>query len=305
MNKKIITTNKALQALDVKTKAIEILQALDVSEATRKDYQYRIGAFLDTIKDGVINKDSFLNFKRYLKERSDYSVATKNKYLATAKIFLKELNRQEDIPVDITQNIKSFNQSKKHKREGFNKKEINQIIKKLNLLPVTPRNARLKAFFCLLAFQGLRQIEIIRLDVKDINLVSKTASVQGKGRDDKELVYLHLQTIKALRIHLKVNKAGSGAVFKSLSNRKSDRITTMTVKREIKKLINPLNIEKSTHGFRHYFITSLLEKLSVRDVRKFSRHKSLEMLIVYDDEIDMKHKTSEVFKCFGGLQLTG
>jgi hypothetical protein len=36
----------------------------------------------------------------------------------------------------------------------------------------------------------------------------------------------------------------------------------------------------------------------VRNVRKFSRHSSLEMLIVYDDEIDIFNKTVDVFQVF-------
>ena len=43
----------------------------------------------------------------------DFSVSTKNKYLVTARIFLKELNRLGFLPADITQNVKSFAQIEK------------------------------------------------------------------------------------------------------------------------------------------------------------------------------------------------
>ena len=32
------------------------------------------------------------------------------------------------------------------------------------------------------------------------------------------------------------------------------------------------------------------------DVRKFSRHRSMEMLIVYDDEVSVKEKSQHVFR---------
>jgi hypothetical protein len=38
-------------------------------------------------------------------------------------------------------------------------------------------------------------------------------------------------------------------------------------------------------------------------VRKFSRHKSLEMLIVYDDETDTKEKAEAVFRCFKEVKI--
>ncbi len=169
-------------------KAWSIFKFLDVNEETRKDYQYRIGHFLNFISDEGLNQDSFLEYKKYLKLRTDYTVATKNKYLITAKVFLKELNRRRLLPVDITQNIKSFSQSKKHKKEGLNEQEIEKLTFALKELPNSLHNTRIKAIISLLILQGLRQVEITRLNVKDIDLVRKTALVEGKGRDDKEII---------------------------------------------------------------------------------------------------------------------
>jgi len=86
------------------------------------------------------------------------------------------------LPVDITQNIKSFSQSKKHKKEGLNDQEIGKLTIALKELPNTPPNTRIKAMISLLVLQGLRQIEITRLDVKDVDLIRKTALVEGKGQ---------------------------------------------------------------------------------------------------------------------------
>ena len=103
---------------------------------------------------------------------------------------------------------------------------------------------------------------------------------------------------------MKTNKIGSGALFKSMGNRKSERISTMTIKRQLGVLCKEIGVEKGVHGFRHFFITALLKKLDVRDVRKFSRHSSMEMLIVYDDEIDIKKKTVDVFQVFEKFNVT-
>ncbi|MCX6724333.1 MAG: tyrosine-type recombinase/integrase [Candidatus Staskawiczbacteria bacterium] len=296
--------NTILSIIEPINKAKEIFNSLDVSETTRKDYCSRIGLFLSRLEKDKLNFNSYLDFKRYLESRADFTASTKNKYLATTKVFLKELNRRGIIPMDITQNIKLFSQLKKHKREGLNEEDIRAIIEKIKELPNTPIHTRLRAIFCLLAFQGFRQIEITRLNIEDLDLVNKKAFIQGKGNDDKEAVYLAPETIKALNIYIKTNKIGSGSLFRSLGNRKSERLNSMTIKREFKKLFNEIGINKTTHGFRHFYITTLLKKLDVRDVRKFSRHRNLEMLIVYDDEIDIQNKTAEVFHCFDGLNIT-
>jgi integrase len=286
-----------------KAYAKQIFDRLDVAEATRADYVYRLGLFLDFIKKHGFHRNSFLDFKQYLAERTNLQSPSKNKYLATAKVFLKELNRQGYLPTDITQNVKAFTQNKKHKREGFNEAEVKQISKTLRQLKPTPNNTRLKALFCLLALQGLRQIEIVRLNFEDLYLSQSVAFIRGKGQDDKERIHLLPETVSALQEHLTANKVQKGALFKSLGNRKSERITTMTIKRELRRILQPLQLKKTVHGFRHYYVTMLLKCLDLRDVRKFSRHRSLEMLIVYDDEIDIQQKVPQVLRCFKGVNV--
>lgn len=306
-NKQIIKTKqRALIIDDPQLKAERVFDLLDVSETTREDYKYRIGLFLNFVKDRGLNRNSFLEFKRYLAERTDYTIATKNKYLATAKIFLKELNRQGVLPADITQNIKTFSQDKKHKREGLNDEEITELTAMLRELPKTRQNTRLKAIISLLALQGLRQIEITRLDVRDIDLVSKTAFIQGKGRDDKEPVSLHPETIKHLKDYLETNKIKDGALFTSQSNNhRNKRLTTRALRQLVKETLNNLGIDKTTHGFRHFFTTTLIKtyKGDLLEVARYTRHKSLEMLQVYNDNIKKEADLPRYYRAFSRVSF--
>jgi len=86
---------------EAKSKADKIFDYLDISENTRIDYKFRIGLFLGYIKEKGLDCNSFLEFKRYLVSRTDFTVSTKNKYLATAKIFLKELSKYPGTPLMI------------------------------------------------------------------------------------------------------------------------------------------------------------------------------------------------------------
>lgn len=287
-------------------KAWNIFKFLDVNEETRKDYQYRIGHFLNFISDKGLNQNSFLEYKNYLKRRTDYTVSTKNKYLITAKIFLKELNRRSLLPVDITQNIKSFSHSKKHKKEGLNDQEIEKLTLALKDLPSNPHHARIKAMIGLLVLQGLRQVEITRLDVKDIDLIRNTALIEGKGRDDKEIIYLHPETARHIKRYLKANNLKDGALFVSNSNNsRNTRITTRGLRLIIKNVLKDLDIEKSVHGFRHYFTTTLLKNYQgdLLRVAQYTRHKSLEMLQVYNDNIEMENDLPRYYKTFKGVKF--
>src|SRR4030042_2145711 len=301
-----VKTGQSLSGADLKVAANKIFDLLDVSEITRTDYKYRIPFFLDFIRKQGYHVNSFLDFKRYLAERTDLSVATKNKYLATAKILLKELNRQGVLPTDITQNVKTFTQSKKHKKEGLNDGEISSLAEKIRQLPTTPQNARLRAFVSLLALQGLRQVEITRLDVKDLDLVNKTAFIQGKGRDDKEPISLHPETVKALKEYLKTNKIADGPLFASRSNNsKNRRLTTRSVRGIVKQLLKEWGTEKTTHGFRHFFTTTLIKtyKGDLLEVAQYTRHKGLEMLQVYNDNINRKADLPRYYQAFSGVSF--
>lgn len=302
----IVSDGQALTISNPQAKAEKVFDLLDVSEATRQDYKYRIGLFLDFTSEQGFNRNSFLEFKRSLAERTDLAVSTKNKYLATAKIFLKEANRQGALPADITQNIKLFSQSKRHKRDGLNDEEMSKLTETISELPETPTNARLKAILSLLVFQGLRQVEVIRLDFKDIDFISKTAFIQGKGRDDKEPINLHPEAVRALQGYLKSNKIADGALFTSQSNNsKNQRLTTRAVRDIVKETLNALGIEKTTHGFRHYFTTTLIKtyKGDLLEVAQYTRHKSLEMLQVYNDNIKREADLPRFYRAFNGVKF--
>lgn len=291
-------TPKLPSVISEPVRAKNIFDGLDVSETTRKDYSARVGLFLSYVQEHGFNAHSCTTFKRYLQSRADYSISTKNKYLATARVLLKELNRRGLLPFDVTYNVRQFRQSKKHKREGLTGREVRLLGIKLRYMPRTKRNTRLNALFHLLAFQGLRQIEVARLDVTDLDFYRKVAYIHSKGLDDKEPIYLTPDTVKALKEYLKVHKLKRGALFRSLGNRKSERISTMTIKRDMGDLFYELGIEKTVHGFRHFYVTELLKSMDMRDVRKFSRHRSIEMLMVYDDEVSVEQKAKHVFKAF-------
>lgn len=297
-------TNNTLALIatdDFKARADKVFDLLDASESTRAEYKQRIGLFLDFVKDKEFNCNIFLEFKRHLAGRTDFGISTKNKYLVTARVFLKELNRCGLLPSDITQNVKTFKQDRKHKREGLNDAEIKLLTEKIRQLPDTQQNLRLKAILSLLALQGLRQIEVIRLNVQDVDFVSKTALIQGKGMDDKELIYLHPETVRALKEYLQANKIADGALFISKSNNsRNQRLTTRSLRGIVKETLKQLGIEKSTHGFRHYFTSALIKayKGDLLEVARYTRHKSLEMLQVYNDNIKLQADLPRFYETF-------
>lgn len=296
-------TKEIVRAIFSRSEAI--FDSFDVTDNTKTDYKYRIQQFKDFVRDHGFNRNSYREYKTYLKERNDLSTSSKNKYLITAKIYLKELH-QQGLPTDITQNTKGFRNDKKHKRDGLNQKEVDTLVEKLRTLPHTPENTRTIAIFALLALQGLRQIEVTRLDVTDIDLSGKRAHILGKGRDDKEAIDLHPECVAMLKNYIKANKIKDGALFTSHSNNsKNARLTTRGVRAIVRETLQELNIEKTTHGFRHYFTTTLVKsfKGDLLKVSQFTRHKSLEMLQVYFDEVKKREDLPKYYHAFSSLSF--
>lgn len=283
----------------------DVFSVLDVSEATRKDYEYRIGLFLSHLQSEPFSVNTFLNYKRKLSENVAYSVSTKNKYLASARIFLKELNRRGVIPIDTTLNVKSFSQSKKHKVNGLDDSDIEKLTSYLQSLETTKQNLRLKAMVALLLYQGLRQIEIVRLDVEDIEFSTRRAYVHGKGQDDREPICLHPETVKALRSYLRAYRKAHGALFTPITRQPTDRLTTRGLRKIVQQAMHRAGVDKTVHGFRHFYTTKLIKtyKGDLLRVACYTRHRSIEMLQVYNDSVLDEADLPRYYAVFESINL--
>lgn len=284
---------------------------LPISETTRDDYKLRVGEFIDFIKANGVNRNTMLDYRKYLEQRTDYSISTKNKYFTTAKRYCGVLYNAHILPTDITKDLsgvelKGFKQSRLHKKDGVSQVEVDRLAEYFRGLDESKQNLRLKAIFSLLIYQGLRQVEIVRLDVNDLDLRAGKAFVQGKGRDDKEPIALHPYTVNALRAYLTAYKKKSGAVFTCESNRAyGERLTTLSLRRIVKGVLRDLGVENSTHGFRHYFTTNLIKnyKGDLLTVAHYTRHRRLDMLQVYNDAINAEQDLPRYINAFEGVKL--
>ena len=283
-----------------------VFQHLDLSPSTLKDYQYYLGQFIQFVEDRGLDRDIFLDYKRWLDRNFGFTVSTKNKYLTVARIFLRELHRQGMIPFDVTLNIHSFKQSKKHKRDGLTDDELCRLVDYLTELPNSPQNSRIRCLVGLLLYQGLRQVEIFRLDYEDLDLAHKTMFVRGKGRDDPELIDLHPNSVKLMRQYLKTNTVRSGPLFRSNSRSSmGTRLTTRGLRKIVTDVLRKCGIDKNVHSFRHRFTTQMIRNFdgSLLDVCTYTRHKTVDTLMIYYDRIKKTENLPEYYKAFAGVGL--
>lgn len=265
------------------------LKGLDVSIETKADYEARCTEFYLFIESRGLHWDSLLQYKQLLASDKRSSASTKNKKLTVARMFLRQLYLSGAIPRDITVGVKSFRQSGLHKTFGLDDKDMKKIRSWMHDgQPVTNKRIRTYAILMLLAYHGMRQVEVTRLEFEDIDFQKGIAMVQGKGRHDKEKVHLHKAVVKMLTIYCSEYGIQSGPLFFSISNSSYGLpLTTRSLRRIVTEVFDLLEINKSVHGFRHLYVTKLVKAYrgDLFRVMQFTRHKSLTMLQTYNDEI--------------------
>jgi integrase len=278
-----------------------IFDSLDITEDTKRDYLARLPQFLGFISRNGITRDLLLDYKKYLRSRTDLSVSTKNKQLAVARITLRELYRRGAISADLSQGIKSFEQSNRHRVNGLTDNEVERVCQYLRNADDSFSIARLRVIVALLLFQGLRTVEICRLNVGDVDLVNSTLLVLGKGRDDRESINLHPETAKALTTYIRDAYVKDGPLFYSLlGKQRHERLTTRGLRLIVTNLFEQLGIDRTVHGCRHWYATRLISeyKSDLARVAKYTRHRSLEMLSVYNDSMLSKQDLPRYYAVF-------
>lgn len=278
-----------------------IFDSLDIAEETKQDYLSRLPQFLGFVQSNGITRDLLLDYKHSLRSRNDLSVSTKNKRLAVARIALRELYRRGVITVDLSQGVKGFKQSNRHKVNGLTDDEVVQIGEYLRNEDNSFSLIRLRAILALMLFQGLRTVEVCRLNICDIDIINSTLLVHGKGTDDKLQINLHPETTKALSAYLKRSHVKDGAVFYSLLGRRQyNRLTTRGLRLIVTSLFEHLNIDRTVHGTRHWYTTRLIQvyKSDLATVAKYTRHRSLEMLNIYNDSVLTKQDLPKYYAAF-------
>ncbi len=296
-----------------------IFDSLTIRENTKIDYLKRIVHFTRyweqiRFESNYNANDVFIKYWKLLERSNRMSVSTKNKYLSVARAFLKELHRRSYLPVDITAGVKSFSGTVGHKRDGLTLAEAGAILHHVLERDNDRSGARLKAITALLFFQGLRQIEISRLQFEDLRLPEQKMMVKGKGMHDKVPIHLQPQVCNLLRNHLYVNEIRSGPVFFSFSNRgKGKAMTTRSIARLFTDPNNGIFAElgisknKSVHGFRHFFTTHLLEQFNgdIVKVMAHTRHKKPETVMIYFDELKQEKSLPEFYAAFSDFAVKG
>jgi integrase/recombinase XerC len=175
-----------------------------------------------------------------------------------------------------------------------------------------PRQCRDRAIVAMLFDLGLRRGELCALELADVEAGPAgpvAVWILGKGRGEKERITLPEATAAALAAWLAVRGDRPGPVVHRLDGVETDpatRLSGESVRRIIGRLGRAAGLSRPLrpHGLRHSAATTALDAgRDVREVRRFTRHRSLEMVLRYDDL--RRDIAGEIARGLSGLREAG
>jgi integrase/recombinase XerC len=151
-----------------------------------------------------------------------------------------------------------------------------------------PKARRDRAIVRLLHDRGLRRGEVVGLDLADLDLADGSVNVVGKGRTQAERLTIGDGTARALAEWVAARGEAPGPLFVRLDPGRDlgGRLTGKSVRLIVAAIGKAAGLDRvpRPHGLRHQAITRALDLgRDLRDVARFSRHRDVRTLMIYDD----------------------
>jgi integrase len=140
------------------------------------------------------------------------------------------------------------------------------------------KNSRDRAIITLMAWNGLRSIEVLRLTVYDLKFSQGKISIWGKGKSEKakDTIKLSSTTKTELLTYLKRKKINRGRVFPDLTRKELDDLINQYFKRlRVKGKFSP-------HSLRHTAGQVMYDKkIPLELIQKTLRHADMRTTMIY------------------------
>lgn len=128
--------------------------------------------------------------------------------------------------------------------------------------------------------EGLRSVEVSRLEVGDLDFGDRTMLVRGKGGHER-LLPISGQTWAALSCYLTEYPAPAGPLIRSFSPPHGP-LTAAYIVLVLGRLLRAMGVRGGAHGLRHTAATELLRAgADVRDIQTMLGHRTLASTSVY------------------------
>lgn len=298
----LTTIQTAVTAQVIKDLTSRWLAELDVSEDTKVAYRVSVGKFaawLDQERPGEITSAVIRQWRDSLQGKP----ATINRHLSAVRSFFAWLVESGLLATNPAAGIRGARRrgtSKSHRRDELTAGEVKAVLDTCN--PDTLTGARDRAIIALMAYTGVRAVEIHRADVGDLRTKDDrlVLRVQGKGRQEKdEFVVLPAPAEEAVHrwLSLRPGKV-TDPLFVSLSNRnRGKRMSRAAIRAMVKSRYRKAGVvgeQKTTHSLRHSAISNAIRHGATPPrVQAMARHSNVNTTLIYYHETERTSAPAE------------
>lgn len=249
------------------------------SEDTVKDYFFFVKIFADYQGEcdiALLTMQDIENYILHLYSR-ELSAATYHTYIHHLRIFLTWCAKQ--VPLQFDPSQINVPRSPKKQLRIYSDDDI-RLIYKTDCTDDPVLNARNRALVSLMLDSGLRQRELCRIRLEDVDFSARRLKVHGKGNKDR-FVPIGRVTVALINRYLEISPCADRKWL--FCSRYGDPLTPNAVKLFMRKMAAQLPFEFSSHKLRHNFATNYcldqLERYRIVDTQSLMLlmgHESIE-----------------------------
>lgn len=244
-----------------------------LSEGTLEGYRIELRLFAQKVEK-LVEHITSADIRIYLGSLEGLKMSTIGKKLHVLRSFFGFLHEEGMIPANPTLKIK---QPKEEKRMG---KAL--TIEELEMLRESCKTTRQRAFLEIFYATGCRLSEMQQLNISDVNMLSMSCKVIGKGNKERE-VYFSFKAMYHLNKYLQSRKDKEQALMVSI-RKPYRRLSNRAIQDEIKKIARNAGLEHkvTTHVLRHTFATLTLNNgADITAIQELLGHSSPETTLRY------------------------
>lgn len=291
------------------------VDAGEMAQATMATYRRGMDAFLAWAQDQALDRigPQAIRAWKAAMAQAGITPAGVNVRFAGVRSFFRWAVASQGLAYDPTSGVQGARSRGKraHKRDALTDGEVLRALAQPD--PATDQGRRDRAILTIMAYTGLRTVEIQRATLGDLRTNGHVKLfVTGKGHveADEFVALVHPDVLDALYSWLAVHPRGGkldAPLFCGLGNRNQGQpLTTRAIRGIVKgayKAAGIVDPRKTTHSLRHSLVTNLIRHgVAPVKIMTVTRHRSLDTLVHYAHEVARDDDPAEGYVDFGNGQ---
>ncbi|WP_108668941.1 tyrosine-type recombinase/integrase [Peribacillus acanthi] len=245
-----------------------------------------------------LSRFSFVRYKQYLLDRQ-FAIATINKKINSLKVyndFLQKKGEVKETYISLKKDKVQVAAGSEHIVTSLSEEEVENLL--FYLEDHTKVSQRNKLIFYLLLYTGIRVSELVNIKQGDIDALTATLTVRGKGGKVRE-ISLRQDVLQLIKQYQKEERAKSR--FREseylLISQRSVKMHRDAVRDWLANISDEVGMKLHPHLFRHTFATRLLRKgVDLTTVSKLTGHSSVNMTAKFYIQTTRQEKQDAVDK---------